>query len=66
MIVDCHVHIWQRPEDVGLRAADESRPRRGPAADVSDHMEAARAVDLSLVWGFASRRLGAELSLIHI
>lgn len=66
MTVDCHVHIWQRPEDAGLRPDDAGGRRRRLAADVSDHMEAARAVDLSLVWGFASRRLGAEVPIDFI
>jgi hypothetical protein len=99
MIIDCHAHIWRRPEDLGLSAAaglttdesatsaaeDESAEAgrgegRGPAgraagsaawgparrriaADVSDFMEASQAADLTIVLGFASRHLGAEVPL---
>lgn len=62
MIVDCHMHIWQRPGDLGLAVGASGEPRRRMSADVSDHMEAAQVVDLSLVWGFASRHLGAEVA----
>ena len=66
MIVDCHVHIWQQPGDVGLAMTDAGEPRRKLAADVSDHMEATQSADVALVWGFASRRLGAEVDVAFL
>jgi len=66
MIVDCHVHIWQQPGDVGLTMTDAGEPRRKLAADVSDHMEATQSADVALAWGFASRRLGAEVDVAFL
>jgi uncharacterized protein len=63
MIVDCHVHIWQSPADLALSCRADGLPDRPMAADVSDHMEATQAVDVSLVWGFAARQLDAEVPI---
>ncbi|MDK1032719.1 MAG: amidohydrolase family protein [Planctomycetia bacterium] len=51
MTADCHVHVWQRPEQVGLVLDDSGRPDRPLAADVSDFAEMSRDVDLSIVLG---------------
>jgi hypothetical protein len=63
MIIDCHTHVWQHPSELGLAVNEAGEPRRRMAADVSDHMAALKPVDLALVWGFASRRLGAEVPI---
>ena len=74
MIVDCHTHAWESPEQLGRAATEARRPHRlgdvaEPAADadrwpdasVESHLAAAEPVDRSLVLGFKSRYLGAEI-----
>jgi predicted TIM-barrel fold metal-dependent hydrolase len=77
MIVDCHTHIWQSPEQLGLLDLGEiprnsrSRPRTGapnrtvwrsvPAADPDHHWAQSATVDKSIVLGFKSRYLQAEI-----
>jgi uncharacterized protein len=70
MIIDCHTHIWQSPEQLGDGALIElSRPtflagqrmRLLPQADTANHLLAAEPVDKSFVLGFASRHLGAQI-----
>ena len=81
MIVDCHTHIWQSPEQLGQMELGElprhSRdprnraPRAGtpnrtawrsvPAADPDHHWAQSAAVDKSIVLGFKSRYLRAEI-----
>src|SRR5438105_4916603 len=79
MIVDCHTHIWQSPEQLGLLDLGDvspkqtrTRPLRGlpnnrtawrsiPAADPDHHMAQSTAVDKSIVLGFKSRYLHAEI-----
>ncbi|NIA20817.1 MAG: amidohydrolase family protein [Anaerolineaceae bacterium] len=63
MIVDCHTHLWGRPQDVALATDSSGEPTVHLAADCSDHMDAMGPVDLALVLGFASRHLGAEVSI---
>jgi hypothetical protein len=63
MIVDCHMHVWQHPAELGLLVGEGSEPRSRLAADVADHMAAMEPVDLALVWGFASRCLGVEVPI---
>jgi predicted TIM-barrel fold metal-dependent hydrolase len=73
MIVDCHTHIWQSPDQLGMaelgdvpRAA-RSRTARAPAwrsipaADPDHHMAQSTAVDKSIVLGFKSRYLRADI-----
>lgn len=60
MIVDCHVHLWQKAAELGLRVDAWGQSERRLAADVADHMEATQPFDAALVWGFASEHLGAE------
>jgi len=70
MIIDCHTHIWQSPEQLGDGAlAELSRPallagqrmRLLPQADTANHLLAAEPVDRSFVLGFASTYLGAHI-----
>ncbi|HEY1687020.1 MAG TPA: amidohydrolase family protein [Tepidisphaeraceae bacterium] len=77
MIVDCHTHIWQSPEQLGqvdwgdvprgakprnLRNANaRARIPLPPAADPDHHMAQASAVDKTIVLGFKSKYLGAEI-----
>ncbi len=78
MIVDCHTHIWQSPDQLGLLdLGDGSRPQRGrsprmassakgwrggvPAADPDHHWAQSAVVDKSIVLGFKSKYLQAEI-----
>jgi uncharacterized protein len=78
MIVDCHTHIWQSPdqlgqlESVGAAARARKRPPRVaatdrpawrgvPAADPEYHWAQSGTVDKSIVLGFKSRYLAAEI-----
>jgi predicted TIM-barrel fold metal-dependent hydrolase len=70
MIVDCHTHIWQSPEQLGDAAlAELSRPaivaghkmRLLPQADTANHLLASETVDRTFVLGFKSRHLGAAI-----
>jgi len=78
MIVDCHTHIWQSPDQLGQADLGET-PRTGrarqprisptgrtvwrqiPAADPDYHWAQSTAVDKSIVLGFKSRYLRAEI-----
>ncbi len=77
MIVDCHTHIWQSPEQLGQADLGEThRPARSkamrftpqrttwrtvPAADPDHHWAESAAVDKTFVLGFKSRYLRAEI-----
>ena len=77
MIVDCHTHIWQSPDQLGRLDMGSARPgQRGavrrsptaktgwrgvPAADPDHHWAESRTVDKSIVLGFKSRYLQAEI-----
>lgn len=78
MIVDCHTHIWQSPDQLGQvdlgevpRGSRSRSPRVSPAgrtiwrsipaADPDYHWAQAAAVDKSIVLGFKSRYLKAEI-----
>ena len=77
MIVDCHTHIWQSPDQLGRLDMGEPRPWRNaavrrapsaktgwrgvPAADPDHHWAESRSVDKSIVLGFKSRYLQAEI-----
>jgi len=64
MIVDCHTHMWTDPRQLGRDAAahiarqggNESVPA-GPA----DHELAGRCTDKTLVLGYRSKHLGADV-----
>ena len=77
MIVDCHTHIWQSPDQLGqLELGNSSRSSRKrpsritverapwrnvPAADPEYHWAQSSTVDKSIVLGFKSRYLRAEI-----
>src|SRR5512133_2227399 len=77
MIVDCHTHIWQSPEQLGQALLGEpaslvrSASRLGggslklfrstPAADPDHHWAQNAAVSAAIVLGFKSRYLRAEI-----
>ncbi len=73
MIVDCHTHIWQSADQLGeldlgeLPAMQQRRgkvppkPGRVPSADADHHWAMSSAVDKSIVLGFKSRYLRAEI-----
>jgi len=82
MIVDCHTHIWQSPEQLGqLELGDAPRPQRPqvrpqstgkspwlgiPAADADHHWAESSLVDKSIVLGFKSRYLRAEIPNAYV
>lgn len=77
MIVDCHTHIWQSPDQLGQLelgnsprwqrnrparvAAVQAQWRNVPAADPDHHWAQSSTVDKSIVLGFKSRYLHAEI-----
>jgi uncharacterized protein len=81
MIVDCHTHIWQSPDQLGqldlgeMPRLSRSRPaprvtpaggrtsawRSIPSGDPDYHWDQSKAVDKSIVLGFKSRYLRAEI-----
>src|SRR5579863_6194328 len=77
MIVDCHTHIWQSPEQLGeLDLGDVTRPvpggarssvggksawRSAPAADPDHHWSQTSVVDHSIVLAVKCRFLKAEI-----
>jgi len=71
MIVDCFTQIWDSPAQLG-RLEGGSRepprippvpdgPRRAPSAGRDRHLAASRDVDTTIVVGFKSAYLGAEI-----
>jgi predicted TIM-barrel fold metal-dependent hydrolase len=77
MIVDCHTHIWQSPDQLGqVDLGEQSRLRARtprvavtgrtvwrstPAADPEHHWQQSGMVDKSIVLGFKSKYLRAEI-----
>ena len=77
MIIDCHTHVWQSPEQLGELDLGEmqrnARPRVPrispnktvwraiPSADADHHYAQTSLVDKSIVLGFKSRYLRAEV-----
>ena len=77
MIVDCHTHIWQSPDQLGqmdlgdmprmtrtrtrITPAGRTIWRSIPAADPEHHWAQSGAVDKSIVLAFKSRYLKAEI-----
>ncbi len=75
MIVDCHTHIWESPGQLGKAEAD-ARYRHGAAAETAElewpdasaehHFAAGEPVDKSIVLGFKSRYLSAEIPNLFV
>lgn len=64
MIIDCHTHIWTSIDQLGRDARAYIKRQSGRdelAASPSDHAQAAECVDKTLVLGFRSAYLGAEV-----
>jgi len=65
MIVDCHTHIWDSPEQLGRYVppgADRPRGRRSwLEADPHRHLAASQPVDWTIVLGLRSHWLGANV-----
>jgi hypothetical protein len=75
MIVDCHTHVWQSPDQLGQLELGDSPKRKAavprttgraiwrsiPPGDAEHHWASATAVDKSIVLGFKSRYLQAEI-----
>ncbi|MDB5295045.1 MAG: putative hydrolase [Phycisphaerales bacterium] len=78
MIVDCHTHIWESPDQLGQldlgggllpsrkraiggKSAAKSVWRTLPAADPDHHWAETTTADKSIVLGFKSRYLQAEI-----
>lgn len=77
MIVDCHTHVWQSPDQLGQvdlgdvpKRSRAQAPRISPnktiwrampSADVEHHWAQSGTVDKSIVLGFKSRYLRAEI-----
>ncbi len=72
MIVDCHTHVWQSPDQLGQlvlgdagRLGRVSRPRGAfravPSGDADYHWSQSTSVDRTIVLGFKSRYLRAEI-----
>ncbi|NQU75863.1 MAG: amidohydrolase family protein [Planctomycetes bacterium] len=64
MIVDCHTHIWENPQQLGPGGEAHLRRQAGQAdlaADPAAHLAASQCVDVSFVLGFFSRQQAAEI-----
>jgi uncharacterized protein len=76
IIVDCHTHLWQTPDQLGQASLGEASRsvragrlggtglnlwRSTPAADPDHHWAQSATVDKSIVLGFKSRYLRAEI-----
>ena len=77
MIVDCHTHVWQSPDQLGqlvlgdmFRHSKNRQPRAMlaapvmrsiPSADADHHWSQSGTVDKAIVLGFKSRYLNAEI-----
>lgn len=75
MIVDCHTHVWESPDQLGqlelgqapvgrktsTRPNAKGRWRTIPAADPDHHLSQTGMVDKTIVLGFKSRYMGAEI-----
>ncbi|HUT59126.1 MAG TPA: amidohydrolase family protein [Phycisphaerae bacterium] len=64
MIVDCQTHIWTATEQLGAGAPgrlSRENAQEGLVASPADHAEASQCVDKTLVLGFRSAYLSAEV-----
>ena len=64
MIVDCHTRIWASPDQFGAASGQWLARNSGQenlSADPGDHAASAREVTKTLVWGFRSALLGADV-----
>ena len=64
MILDCHTHIWETPQQLGPHGAEYLRRQSGKAkvtADPAHHLAASECVDKTFVLGLYSRRSGSNV-----
>lgn len=66
MIIDAHTHVWQSLEQLGPQISAHLRQRLGQPWEQIDagpqtHEAAIRELGGAFVWGFRSRRLGADV-----
>ena len=71
MIIDCYTHIWDSPAQLGRLAESIDNPVRVPAArshvrgalnaGTARHLASAQEIDTTIVLGFKSEHLGAEV-----
>jgi uncharacterized protein len=72
VIVDCHTHVWETPDQLGkaVAVAQRARPQAAgaeagddaaPDATTEHHMRAGEPVHKSFVLSFKSRYMGAEI-----
>ncbi len=69
MIIDCHTRIWSAPNQLGAGASAWLARNGGQAnlsADPGEHAAAARNVTKTLVWGFRSALLKAEIPNVFL
>ena len=73
MVVDCYTHIWESVDQLGRCVpahggqVSPSGPRAGfQGAGPARHLAAAEPVDTTIVLGFTSHYLGAEISNDHV
>ncbi|MFQ5415281.1 MAG: amidohydrolase family protein [Phycisphaerae bacterium] len=69
MIVDCYTHTWESPSQPGTCGTDDATHRAIPhdlsdplAAGAGRHLAAAEPVDTTIVVGFTSCYLGADIA----
>ena len=65
MVVDCHTHVWERPDQLGaLSLGAHGRGEPKPASGCPDfrlYRQSAGPVGRTIVLGFKSRYLGADI-----
>ena len=72
MIVDCHTYIWESDEQLGRAllsprtGSGDSDDGGGVSASPREHLRASHDVDASLVLGFTSRLLNAEVPNTYV
>lgn len=72
MIVDCFTLIWEAPQQLGRAATGRAPTGHGgpndslPPATIARHLAASRPVGATIVVGFKSRYLDAEVPNAHI
>jgi predicted TIM-barrel fold metal-dependent hydrolase len=75
VIVDCHTHVWESPDQLGKAGAQRGKPQAAamdansepsPDASTDHHMRAGAPVTKSFVLAFKSRYLGAEIPVTFV
>jgi hypothetical protein len=64
MIVDCHCRIWESPAQLGPAASawlERCGGQPNLSTDPAEYAATATDVGMTLLWGFRSKLLGAEI-----